>query len=52
MLKHWAQLGYPCTRCHLWHQCQGDAMGMGSLFLREGPASMHLRQPMVCWVQV
>lgn len=51
MLKHWQQLGYPCTRCHLWHQRQGDAMGVESILLRDGPVSMLLRQPMVCWVQ-
>lgn len=35
-------------RCQVCRQ-RGDAMGMGSLFLVDGSASMHLGQSMICW---
>lgn len=46
MLQRRGAAGAPT--CHVWHQCQGDALGMGSLFLLDGPASTHPGQPMVC----
>lgn len=49
MLQHWGHLEYPRARCHVWYHYQADAMGMGYLFLIDGPASMHFGQPVVCW---
>ena len=50
MLQDWAQLWYPCAKCHMWISAKA-MLCVGSLLLVYGPASKHLRQPMACWAQ-